>query len=448
MQLVIVWGILLVRVCTAAAQGNEQQDSVRDVLARLKDVQESRDFPALEKLVGDVFSKMRKPNEHFDLVREFCAVLNSVNFKNDKQGEILQRLAVKTVVEFDDQLPVTLRVQLVRHIRLDYPYHREKLRGAEWVTIRRDRVRLWLKAFMHLEKAINREFDFRDLPRANLSPPGNKYRSGVSPESINEPDIREQYVKLLKANTEKSKRYALQRELHDLEKAYLRELELNVVRAYSFEPISVEEIRENFGEFGVPEELTARVIKQLEARLLAKIQLDAKLAKLPPMARILDITPTTGLGADPRLRAKLTVNFKVPRVEEVLNALRKATGVTLNRAEDIQNDYYVAGSYGFVQIPAFSIMETLASSKYVQGRWQRDGDGYLLVRNGKPVATPSPPPIWPRKAVNDPEGPPPAAASGFTFWLILVSSIAIPILLFAVVWRHRRRVGAVSGPGK
>ncbi|MCI0682279.1 MAG: hypothetical protein L0Y71_09260, partial [Gemmataceae bacterium] len=85
------------------------------------------------------------------------------------------------------------------------------------------------------------------------------------------------------------------------------------------------------------------------------------------------------------LRAKVKANFASPLAEEVLDVLRKATGVTLTRADDIQNKYYVAGSYSFNGNPAWQVMEMLAASKYVQGKWETDGDGYRLVRNGNPV---------------------------------------------------------------
>ncbi len=139
------------------------------------------------------------------------------------------------------------------------------------------------------------------------------------------------------------------------------------------------------------------------------------------------------------LRAKVKANFASPLAEEVLDVLRKATGVTLTRADDIQNKYYVAGSYSFNGNPAWQVMEMLAASKYVQGKWETDGDGYRLVRNGNPVAEPSPPPPFnsgiARKGPGTGPQPP---ASNFSLWLTVASIIAILVLVVAIAWRHRR----------
>ncbi len=437
MQFALLWGILLVRLCTGASQVPEQhEESVRDVLARLKQVQDSRDFAALENLFGDVFSKKRKPNDHFELVKEFCAVLNSVNFKNNRQAEILQRLAVKTVVDFDNQLPVSLRVQLVRHIQLDHEYRREKLRGAEWATVRRDHLVLWLKAFEQLDKGIDRRFDFEDRPYKNLAPPGNNYPSGVSPESIKEPEIREQYVKLLKANAEKNERYMIQGELRSLEKAYLRELELNVVRAYSFEPISVEEIREKFDAFAVPKELTARVIKQLEARLLAKIDRDAKLAKAleASKAKAPESVPfrENPLSTDRRLRVSITVNMTKPKVEEILTLLSSKTGLPITVSSNIPKDRLAFWSVSFHNVPAYVVMEELNKAVVDKGHWLKQENGYQLFGELKPTLE-----SLREGLVKDREAPP--GRSGFAVVLIIVSIGVLACLAVVAIFYRRKR---------
>jgi phenylpyruvate tautomerase PptA (4-oxalocrotonate tautomerase family) len=213
-----------------------------------------------------------------------------------------------------------------------------------------------------------------------------------------------------------------------------------IVEAYCKPPFATEELDAILQRYGVDKSTREGIVAETRRGVAARIERDAQLAKLSPKAGFLDTTPTTGLGADPRLRAKVKANFAAPLAEEVLDVLRKATGVTLTRADDIQNKHYVAGSYSFNDNPAWQVMEMLAASKYVQGKWEADGDGYRLVRNGKPVAEPSPPPKF--KSTSAPKAPakggPQAPASNFNFWLTVASITAIVLIAVAIGWRRWR----------
>jgi hypothetical protein len=92
--------------------------------------------------------------------------------------------------------------------------------------------------------------------------------------------------------------------------------------------------------------------------------------------------------ADPRLRKTVTFDLAAPKVEEVLEKLRQAIGVGLSRSSGIQNTYPATGSVSVNEVPAWQVMDDLAAYQQIEGRWEADGTGYRLVRNGNPVVIP------------------------------------------------------------
>lgn len=93
----------------------------------------------------------------------------------------------------------------------------------------------------------------------------------------------------------------------------------------------------------------------------------------------------SALRNDPALQVQMTVDFKRPKAQEILERLRDATKMDFTLAEDINQEYPALGSLSCRNVPAWVIMEELAKSKRIEGRWHKDGAGYRLVGNGKPA---------------------------------------------------------------
>jgi hypothetical protein len=128
--------------------------------------------------------------------------------------------------------------------------------------------------------------------------------------------------------------------------------------------------------------------------------------------------------------------LKAPHVDDVLRELRNVTGVSLSRADDVQNQYSAFGSLSLRNVPAWQVMDNLAASKRVEGRWETDGSGYRLVPNGKPVS------ITELSAAG-------SALSPMTTWLLIMAVPALAAFgagVWLVVRKWRRGQGpAVSG---
>ncbi len=106
------------------------------------------------------------------------------------------------------------------------------------------------------------------------------------------------------------------------------------------------------------------------------------------------------LKADPRLRAGVTADLQEPKIDELLDFLRQATGLRLPRDDNVDLNKPVTGSLSMRHMRAWDLMDLLARSKAVQGRWYRVGDDYRLVGGAPPSPeVPAPPPSPPRRAL-------------------------------------------------
>src|SRR5262245_39432516 len=85
------------------------------------------------------------------------------------------------------------------------------------------------------------------------------------------------------------------------------------------------------------------------------------------------------LKADPRLKAPLTTNFKKPKVRDLLDSLENATGLKFAANEMVEMKEEGFGSASFRNTPAWIVMQEVAKSPAVKGRWEKTADGYMLI---------------------------------------------------------------------
>jgi hypothetical protein len=116
----------------------------------------------------------------------------------------------------------------------------------------------------------------------------------------------------------------------------------------------------------------------------------------------------------------------VPTAGEIVEQLRKVTGVSLSIGASANEDKPAFGSVSWRNVPAHSVMDQLAKSKWVQGHWERAGDGYRLI-----------------PAVQ----PPPESSS---WWeslnplAISAAGLALVLVLLGGLWYCRRRLKAAK----
>ena len=138
----------------------------------------------------------------------------------------------------------------------------------------------------------------------------------------------------------------------------------------------------------------------------------------------------------PALQVKVTGDFKRPKVGEVLEKLRASTGLDLTLDNDINQKYPALGSLSCRNTPAWVVMEELAKSKRIEGRWEKDGSGYRLVRNGNPV-------VIPEASDVSTETTKRKTSSTLMFFIPAASLLLILSLAY---WWVRRRTGRMVAP--
>lgn len=150
----------------------------------------------------------------------------------------------------------------------------------------------------------------------------------------------------------------------------------------------------------------------------------------PAVAKTAKPSGKASMRIDPALQVKLTVDFKAPKAQDIVDRLRAETKMDLTLADNIDRERPALGSLSCRNVPAFIIMDELAKSPIIQGKWERNGEGYRLT-------SPLPPPVL---ATASPTEPPPLAGPANLGWRYFLFALPVLALLgILLVVRYRRR---------
>ena len=103
----------------------------------------------------------------------------------------------------------------------------DKAKGKEYVT----KFQLMLAALHKVAAAQDPSFDPNDRGRVNITPPMRKSStpqtiySGMSPDEIKDPEVREEYKRMIATNAVKVERYNAKRPLYDARDDWIRVIE-------------------------------------------------------------------------------------------------------------------------------------------------------------------------------------------------------------------------------
>lgn len=96
-------------------------------------------------------------------------------------------------------------------------------------AVRDAKFQLMLAALQKANAVDDKSFDPNDVPMANMAPPrgsdGRLYDSGISPESIKDPAVREEYKRMLAANSLKAVSYNRRVVLYNARRDWIRIVE-------------------------------------------------------------------------------------------------------------------------------------------------------------------------------------------------------------------------------
>lgn len=90
------------------------------------------------------------------------------------------------------------------------------------------------------------------------------------------------------------------------------------------------------------------------------------------------------LRSDPRLSAPVNFDFTArPTAAQVLAAIQMATGVEMKLAEQSEKGEVTFGGTGIANVPAWKVMQQIAATQFVEGKWEKAGEGYVLRGRAK-----------------------------------------------------------------
>jgi len=102
---------------------------------------------------------------------------------------------------------------------------------------RRQQMTLWFLTLCAIDRNLDLNYGSVQYKKTNsfsinLTPPDPKYMSGIDPSAIEEPDIRAQYVSMLKTNREHAEYDNFQMFLHRIDKQISLDIEKTVRLSY------------------------------------------------------------------------------------------------------------------------------------------------------------------------------------------------------------------------
>ena len=185
-----------------------------------------------------------------DLGRYATLVLrtaSAMHNSSDQPIEIRYRDAQKIVLralEKFDRLPVEAVVNLLPYLR-DVPVDEGNTNsGKMWERQRELNATLWLRAWQRLETETDKNFNPDDVPMMNVSSPKETgLPPGASPDSISNPQLRQQYERAIARNRQKAEAYNHQYRLRQIMEWFPQKAQTFLINAYSTPPANDAELR-------------------------------------------------------------------------------------------------------------------------------------------------------------------------------------------------------------
>jgi len=169
-------------------------------------------------------------------------IINLLNTTPDKQNSearaLLHVLVVDVLSKHSIPLPIEDEIKLLYLLSAETPAP-----GDDWSAIRLQRATWWLRTWSRIDKEKDSNYNPADMPALNVSPPGaSGMPSGVDPAAIANPGLRNEYMKAIDQNREKTVYYNHQYTLRRLEPEFKKMAAIYLVDLYSKKPLAAAEI--------------------------------------------------------------------------------------------------------------------------------------------------------------------------------------------------------------
>ncbi|MEM6725539.1 MAG: hypothetical protein AAF598_15975 [Bacteroidota bacterium] len=170
-------------------------------------------------------------------------VLQTCQLLNTPRPEVQQtkwNLAEATLQTKAESLPLPITLQLLYQV-VDKPL----ITSKEWPENRLAFAEIWLKAWQQLEQEMNPAFDPTQLPNIKVAPPDETgLPPGVSPDAIDDPQLRATYQKAIKANRVLIEQYTYQNQLLQMAPSFQQTASQYLIHLYSQVPVDIAELQQ------------------------------------------------------------------------------------------------------------------------------------------------------------------------------------------------------------
>jgi hypothetical protein len=219
-----------------------------------------------------------KSPTHYQAILELCLAMSSTRTTEPGINESIRDLVV-AAIDSPGEKPAQIVADLLLFLQGDIEYSSGQLHGEGWVKERRTRAERWLKVC----KSI------REQNAALPKPTGTVYlnlmapeglRSGVAPSAVKDPILRKKYEEAIAENSKRADAHRNKRYLEDSEQSAAQRAERYLTETFSKPPFRAEELTKLLEIYQFPKASHLTIIDEVRRREAAKIERDAKLAKM------------------------------------------------------------------------------------------------------------------------------------------------------------------------
>lgn len=170
---------------------------------------------------------------------ECTTYLSSMNM-GEKRFEMCQEV-VAGCLPYVDAVPVSLAIDVVTQMSHSLDLNSDPLTPRTAATYRNTfveyRLRVWRRIVEEIDPTWKQD-DPNNTVYGNMSPPGHTYPSGIAPEAIKEPEIRQAYEKMLAENNRRAKRNVQQHFARQNADRFMSELNRSIPHKYERFPVT------------------------------------------------------------------------------------------------------------------------------------------------------------------------------------------------------------------
>jgi len=206
----------------------------------------NRDYPGLVEFSFKIEEKWAPKDlgRYATLVlRTASAMHNASDQPIDIRYRDAQKIVLRALEKFD-RLPIEAIAKLLPYLRDEPVDEGNTDAGKRWEKQRTLNATLWLRAWQRLEAETDKNFNPDDVPMMNVSPPKEtRLPPGVSPDSISDPNLRQQYERAIASNRRKAEAYNHQHRLRQIMEWFPQMAKKFLINAYSTSPANDAELR-------------------------------------------------------------------------------------------------------------------------------------------------------------------------------------------------------------